>query len=641
MRGLLKHSWIAGFLGLVAFYYAVPQLQIGDSHYMIAISDLLLRTGSLDMRPLARADKDFPLPVNNQFIVRESDLPPELIPTLNAAGVRPLVKPISVNYYWVHDIFAKAPSAAAALNDAPPRLLPLFPTWPSLASLPISLITATLNRSVFDGTTFHDDRNERYQKIAAAVLTAVTVCFFYATARCLLDWPLALGLAAWLASGPLVSSTSRALWSDTFALPFCFAGLYIFTRVVLVDRPTRNWPLALGSVLSLAFMMKPSYAIPDAMMGLLILIAPNISVRLKAYFVAVCAVCAAVFVATSVFTYGEPLPPYFSPSRSMILQSSRLLAVLFSPGRGVLWFTPSILVACCAPLLVRRDRMSFVTSIVAVGAIILAFRAVAGFDDWWGGHSFGPRLLQFALPATALLAVLLVREANLRGGRQRIAVLALCGAIAGWEGFVHINGVASPRGVTWNTRPVDVNVDQRPIWDWSEPQFLAAFRPMRPLGGIGEIPKDGWVPMASACSDRFASDGISDREPEYRWTNGDHANLLFAGAPENAGRFAIELRPLVDARGSTQHVSFAFNGVEIGAAVLTRQEWTRLQFDVPPGIFKSVNMIALKLPDARNPSDAAPSGAPPEKRRLGVAIRRFVVTAEPDASSLPIAQACR
>ena len=54
----------------MAFYYAVPQLQIGDSHYMIAISDLLLRTGSLDMRPLARADKDLPLPVNNQFIVR-------------------------------------------------------------------------------------------------------------------------------------------------------------------------------------------------------------------------------------------------------------------------------------------------------------------------------------------------------------------------------------------------------------------------------------------------------------------------------------------------------------------------------------------------------------------------------------------
>ena len=255
-------------------------------------------------------------------------------------------------------------------------------------------------------------------------------------------------------------------------------------------------------------------------------------------------------------------------------------------------------------------------------------------------YSFGPRLLQFALPATALLALLLVREASLRGGRARIAILALCGAIAGWEGFVHINGVTSPRGREWNTRPVDVNLDQRLLWDWSKSQFLAAFRPMPPLGGIAEIPKDGWVPMASACSDHFASDGISDREPEYRWTDGDYANLLFAGAPENAGRFAIELRPLVDGTASTQHVNFALNGVEIGAAVLTRPQWTRLQFDVPPGILKSVNMITLKLPDARYPSERLPA-APPEKRRLGVAIRRFVVTAQPDASSLPIAEACR
>ena len=96
------------------------------------------------------------------------------------------------------------------------------------------------------------------------------------------------------------------------------------------------------------------------------------------------------------------------------------------------------------------------------------------------------------------------------------------------------------------------------------------------------------------------------------------------------------MRPLLDAPRSVQHVNVALNGVEIGAAVLTRPQRTRLQFDVPPGILKSVNTITLKLPDAH-----PPSGEAPDKRRLGVAIRGFVVTAEPDASSLPIAEACR
>ena len=96
------------------------------------------------------------------------------------------------------------------------------------------------------------------------------------------------------------------------------------------------------------------------------------------------------------------------------------------------------------------------------------------------------------------------------------------------------------------------------------------------------------------------------------------------------------MRPFVDADGSVQHLDLALNGVEIGAAVLTRPQWTELEFDVPPGILKTVNMITLKLPDAHLPREGAQ-----EKRRLGVAIRRFAVTGQPDASSLPIAEACR
>jgi hypothetical protein len=626
----------------MVFYYAIPQMVITDSRYVIAIADLLLRTGSLDLRPLVAADKGLPLRGNTFLLVRASDLSPNIVAAAKAVGIEPFGKVGAVDYYYTYPLFNDIPGdVTSSLVTAPPSVLPLFPTWPSFAAMPISLVTTALGAPVFDGATFHRDRNEWYQKIVAAFLAATAVVFFYAAARCLLAWPFALGLAGWLASGLLVSNTSRSLWSDSFALPLLFAGLYLFLRASLAGRPTRHWPITLAAALSFAFMMKSSYAIPCAMVGFLVLLSDKVPPRMKASFVAACVIFAGLFVVTSFFIYGDVVPPYFSPSRVATFESSRLVGVLFSPGRGVLWFTPSLFVACCVPLLVWRDRAAFIASIVAVAAVVAAVLTVGNFDHWWGGGSFGPRILQFALPATALLALLLVREASLRGGRERIVILALCGAIAGWEGFVHINGVASPRGWEWNGRPVNVDVAQQRLWDWSDPQFLAAFRPMRPLGGIAEIPKDGWVTMSSACSDHFASDGVSDREPEYRWTDGDYANLLFAGAPENVGRFAIELRPFLDVRDSAQHVNFALNGVEIGSAVLTRPQWTLLEFDVPPGILKSVNMITLKLPDAGNPNEKAPSGAPPEKRRLGVAIRRFVLTTQSDASSLPIAEVCR
>ncbi len=637
MRALIKNSRIAAFLGLAAFYFVIPELHTGDSRYMIATADLFLRTGSFDMRPLARADKSLSLPDNYQFVVAAPALAPEIVARAKAAGVEPLRKAGAVDYYSTYFLINYVPNAATAFSPAAmPPLLPFFPIWPSLATTPVSLATAMLGAPVFDGATFHEDRNDLYQRIIAAVLAAAAVYFFYLAARCLVAWPFALGLSAWLALGPLLSNSSRGLWTDTFALPFSFVGVYIFTRVILKDRPMRYWPIALAAVLSLAFMMKPVYAVPSAMVGLLVLAAPKVPLKLKAAFVAFCAVFAALFIVTSFSIYGNIVPPYFAPSRVAYFDSSRLLGVLFSPGRGAFWFTPSLFVACCAPLLVWRDRTLFIASIVAVAAAALAVLTVGNFDHWWGGGSFGPRILQFALPIVALLAVLVVREATLRGGIERIAILALCGAVAGWEGFVHINGVTSPRGWEWNGRPVNVDLAPQRLWDWSDPQFLAAFRPTPPAAGIGKMPSDGWVNMSSACSDHYASEGVSDREPEYRWTDGDHADLLFAGASENASRFAIELRPLVDAEGSTQHVDFALNGVEVGAAALTRPQWTRLEFDVPPGILKSANMITLKLPDARSPRAGAQ-----EKRRLGVAIRRFVVTAERDASRLPIAEACR
>lgn len=638
-RYVMRGSWIAALIGLAAFYYALPQLQLemNDSRYVLATADLLLRTGSLDMRPLVRADKQMPLTDNPQLLARASDLAPEIVAAVKAAGLEPFGKSGAIEYFFTYDLFKNIPVPMAEISLATvPPVSPLFPTWPSFAAMPVSLVTAALGIPVFDGALFHEDRNELYQKIVAALLVAAAVVFFYAAALCLLTWPFALGLAAWLAVGLFVSNTSRALWSDSFALPLSFAGLYIFVRTVVAGRLMPYWPVMLAAALSFAFMMKSSYAIPSAMMGLLVLLAPKIPPRMKATFVAGCAIFAALFVVTSFWIYGNPLPPYFAPSRVGSSEPSHLAGVLFSPGRGILWFTPSLLVACCAPFLAWRDRRFFVASIVAVAAVAASVLTVGKFPHWWGGGSFGPRLLQFALPAAALLALVVVHAASLRSGRERITILTLCCAIAGWEGFVHLSGVISPRGWMWNGRPVAIDAAPQRLWDWSNPQFLAAYLSTRPAEDTIDLPRDGWVRMASPCSDHFAGEGFSAREAEFRWTEGGHAELLFAAAPENASHFAIEVAPLIDARHPAQRVSVAINGAEIGAAALTEPKWTQLQFDAPPGLLKSFNTIALSLPDAHPPEEGSR-----DQRRLGVAVRSFILTAEPDVSSPPIAQICR
>jgi hypothetical protein len=631
----MRLGWVVAFSALMAFYYFIPELEITDSRYVLGTSDAFVRTGSLDMRRLVKADANKALVDNYYFLIRSTDLAPDVIATARKAGIGPFGKGRGADFYILREIASFVPGAAAGISDATYPLLPLYPNWPSFLCAPVSVLTSALGLPVYDGVAFHDDRNALYQRILAAAVAALTIVFFYAAARCVIARPLAMALAAWLGAGLIASSTSRALWSDTFALPLCFAGLTVFMRVVVARRATSYWPFLLAALLSLAFMMKPLYAIPSAMLGLLVVLAPEIPLRSKVSFAATCLAFAILFVVTSFATYGALLPPYFAPTRVNPFDPSHILGVLVSPSRGLLWFMPSALLLFFTPFFVLRDRRLLVASAIAVAAVTLVILSISGFATWWGGFSYGPRLFQPALPALAFLALIMAQAAGNLGRPAQAALLSLFGVVACWEAFVHIGGVSSGRGMQWNVSPVSVDDAPERLWDWSDPQFLAAFLKRRPIRDLSPLPRDAWVQMPSACSDRFAGDGISGREAEFRWTDGNEAEILFAPPPGKVRSLTMEVLPLVDPGHPQQHVRIDINGTEIGAVSLTEPRWTPLQFNLPPGVMKSQNALTLRLPDAHRPPASG------DTRLLGVAIRRFALTSEPGASSLPVADICK
>ena len=215
------------------------------------------------------------------------------------------------------------------------------------------------------------------------------------------------------------------------------------------------------------------------MLGLLVVLAPEVSLRAKASFAATCVAFAILFVATSYSTYGAVLPPYYAPAQVSRFRFANLAGVLHSPSRGLVWFMPSALLLCFTPLFVWRDRRLLVASLVAVSAVVAAISVLGGFAMWWGGFSYGPRLFQFALPAVALLALILAKGAGQMNRPTRAGLFSLFAVVAAWEAFVHIGGVSSPRGMAWNVSPVSVDTAPDRLWDWSDPQFLAAFRKRR------------------------------------------------------------------------------------------------------------------------------------------------------------------
>ena len=139
------------------------------------------------------------------------------------------------------------------------------------------------------------------------------------------------------------------------------------------------------------------------------------------------------------------------------------VGLLVSPSRGLVVFSPIVLV--CAAAFGRRDQRSPLGWWTVAAAI--QFAVYSSYSAWWGGHTYGPRLvldvLPFLVPAAALGASRIVRRPA--GAAVGAAALAWSAALAATGAFVYPNE-------QWNTDPADVDTHHERLWDWGDPQFI-------------------------------------------------------------------------------------------------------------------------------------------------------------------------
>ena len=115
-----------------------------------------------------------------------------------------------------------------------------------------------------------------------------------------------------------------------------------------------------------------------------------------------------------------------------------LVSILFSFGRGLLFFTPG--------LFLWLDDATRRASGACRRAIVLILFVVAGlvaiYAKWWawyGGLAWGPRYFTLAAIPAALIVVLRVRAPGQSAGRDALSLVVL--ALSAWVGFA---GLVSP-----------------------------------------------------------------------------------------------------------------------------------------------------------------------------------------------------
>ena len=178
-------------------------------------------------------------------------------------------------------------------------------------------------------------------------------------------------------------------------------------------------------------------------------------------FVACGASFSAALIAAMLFFWaqiGAILPPYYGASRLEFGgMAEGLSGQWISPNRGLLIFCPFVLFSLLSIVRSLRTRDQFYLPI-ALSLIVFSL-VVSMFPVWWGGRSYGPRLLTEAIPYLVLLLLPLREEIETSRRIAGLFVLSILLAFA-----IQFRGITSQEPHAWNDGLRDISR----IWLWDD-----------------------------------------------------------------------------------------------------------------------------------------------------------------------------
>jgi hypothetical protein len=288
----------------------------------------------------------------------------------------------------------------------------------------------------------------------------------------------AFGTSAW-------STASRSLWQHGPSLLMLALGLLALDRIFPRNEtePTRLPPLAAfaaGAAFMAAVTVRPLNAMALALVAVLILWKAR---RAIGMYVVGSLVVVVPWLAITEANYGSLLQPYDKTSRLGLRSTffESIAANLVSPARGILIFSPIVLVAGAGLATAwRRQTLGPLERMCAV-AIAGYVIVLASFPMWWAGNSYGPRFMSETLPFLFVLALPFVawmraeyleRPAH-RSVLFRLAAVAVTVLLA-VSVIINAEGGLLRASTCWNGKagtPQNVDNHTSRVWSWSDPQF--------------------------------------------------------------------------------------------------------------------------------------------------------------------------
>ena len=311
--------------------------------------------------------------------------------------------------------------------------------------------------------------------VIASWITALSVALMYLVAREFLDVGHSLAIAGLCAfATPAWSTASRGLWQHGPSMSLLALTLWLAVRA---HRDPR-WIRFAGPPAALAFYVRPTNAVWVAAITLFVF--ARYRRHLWVYLLGMLPVVA-LFSAIDLSIYGHSLAPYFfmqrgaAPGLSLLPLPEALAGNLISPARGLFVFTPLFLLSLYGVCLKPRWPAARSLRAYLAAAPVVHYLLICSYQDWWGGHCFGPRYFTDVVPLLVFFPIPVLPRMAGHAGRARLLSGLFC-ALSAASLFIHFERAANWECMRWNTTPVQIREAPWRIWDWRDIQFLRGLK---------------------------------------------------------------------------------------------------------------------------------------------------------------------
>ncbi|HSE40623.1 MAG TPA: hypothetical protein VLH08_07625, partial [Acidobacteriota bacterium] len=144
-----------------------------------------------------------------------------------------------------------------------------------------------------------------------------------------------------------------------------------------------------------------------------------------------------------------------------------LANILFSPARGLLIYSPIFVFSFVGIILSWRKGGKLLFRYLSVGVIAILL-LYSKFFMWWGGYTYGPRLLADLSPILCLFLLPVISLLSSRFIKAAFVVLAL------WSFCAHAIGTYA-NDPFWNFE-TDIDLNPKAAWIWNDNQLINAPR---------------------------------------------------------------------------------------------------------------------------------------------------------------------